>query len=264
MNDLANLQALFQEHVVHGTQENVDVFIGDQKASAKERAGVYYNAYRLRLIEILRIDFPGLCALMTAEEFTALGQRYLDVHPSHYPTVRWFGKYLATFLANDDVLAERSYLAEMATFEWARGKAFDAANSEVVSIDELGAVPAEDWPSLCLEFHSSLQRSSYTWNIGPIWRAVNAELAVPEPITLSKPKQLALWRKDLVIYWRSFGEAEAWALDTFVSGGSFADVCAGLCDWFDAEEVPVEAAGMLRQWITEGLVTHCGSGFKSK
>jgi len=263
MNDLANLQALFQEHVVHGTQENVEVFVGDQKASAKERAGVYYNAYRLRLIEILRIDFPGLCALMTAEEFDALGERYLDAQPSHYPTVRWFGKHLAAFLANDVVLAERSCLAEMATFEWARGKAFDAADAEVVSVDELGAVPAHDWPSLRLEFHASLQRSVYTWNIGPIWRAVNAGESAPAPVRLSKPEQLALWRKGLVIYWRSFGEAEAWALDEFVSGGSFADVCAGLCDWFDAEEVPVEVAGMLRQWITEGLVTQCWSGFKS-
>ena len=173
MTDLANLQALFQEHVVHGTQDNVDVFVGDQKASAKERAGVYYDAYRLRLVEILRIDFPGLCALLTAEEFDALGQRYLDVYPSHYPTVRWFGQHLAAFLGNDTALAKRSYLAEMATFEWARGRAFDAANSKVVSPDELGAVPAEDWPSLCLEFHPSLRRSIYTWNIGPIWRAVN-------------------------------------------------------------------------------------------
>ena len=264
MTDLANLQALFQEHVVHGTQDNVDVFVGDQKASAKERAGVYYDAYRLRLVEILRIDFPGLCALLTAEEFDALGRRYLDAYPSHYPTVRWFGQNLAAFLANDTVLAKRRYLAEMATFEWARGKAFDAANSDVVSPDELGAVPAEDWPSLCLEFHPSLQRSTYTWNIGPIWRAVNAEEPVPEPVPFSKPEQLALWRKDLVIYWRSLGDAEVWALDSFDSGRSFADVCAGLCDWFDAEEVPVEAAGMLRQWITEGLVTHCGSGFNLK
>ena len=264
MTELANLQALFQDHVVHGTQENVEVFVGDQKASAQERAGVYYDAYRLRLIEILRIDFPGLCALITAEEFDALGRRYLDAYPSRYPTVRWFGQDLAVFLADDEVLASRSYLAEMATFEWARGKAFDAVNAQVVSLDELGAVPAEDWPSLGLEFHPSLQQAVYTWNIGPIWRAVNAEEPVPQPVRLGKPEQLALWRNDLVIYWRSCGEAEAWAMDAFAGGRSFADVCEGLCDWIDAAEVPAAAAGMLGQWITEGLVTHCGSRLKFK
>jgi hypothetical protein len=262
MTALANLQGLFQNHVVHGTQEAVDIFVGDQKASAAERAGVYYDAYRLRLMEILRIDFPGLCALTTADEFDALGARYLDAHPSRYPTVRWFGQHLWAFLASDSVFAKQPYLAEMALFEWARGKAFDAANAVVVSIEDLGAVPPADWPSLCLDFHPALQRSECAWNIGPIWRAINAEEPLPEPVLLDKPAQWAVWRRDLTVYWRSLGDAEAWALDEFAKGMTFADVCDGLCDWIAAEEVPVKAAGMLGQWITEGLVSRLRSGEK--
>jgi hypothetical protein len=48
-------------------------------------------------------------------------------------------------------------------------------------------------------------------------------------------------------------------LGAFAGGMSFADVCDGLCDWIDAGEVPVTAAGMLGQWITEGLVTRIHS-----
>jgi hypothetical protein len=174
MTGLANLQALFQDHVVNGTDDAVKVFVGDHKASAAERAGVYYDAYRLRLIEILRIDFPGLCALVSEEEFDALGERYLAAHPSHYPTVRWFGRNLSAFLATDPVFAEQPYLAEMASFEWARGKAFDAANADVVSVEDLGAVPADEWPSLCLDFHPTLQRSESAWNIGDQCRRASA------------------------------------------------------------------------------------------
>jgi len=72
---------------------------------------------------------------------------------------------------------------------------------------------------------------------------------------LDKPEHLALWRSDLTIYWRSLSDSEAWALETFAGGMSFADVCDGLCDWIVVEEVPVAAAGMLRQWITEGLIS---------
>jgi hypothetical protein len=255
MTELANLQGLFQNHVVHGTQDAVDIFVGDQTASAAERAGVYYEAYRLRLIEILRIDFPGLCALMTADDFNALGARYLDAYPSRYPTVRWFGQYLPTFVADDAGFTEQPWLAEMAIFEWARGKAFDAANAGLASIDDLGVVPPAAWPSLRLDFHPTLQISEFSWNIGPIWRAVNAREPVPEPVRLSKPEQLALWRRDLVIYWRSLDDAEAWALAAFDSGRSFGEVCEGLCDFVVAEEVPAKAAGMLSQWISEGLVT---------
>jgi hypothetical protein len=259
MTGLANLQALFQDHVVNGTDDAVKVFVGDHKASAAERAGVYYDAYRLRLIETLRIDFPGLCALVSEEEFDALGERYLAAHPSHYPTVRWFGRNLSAFLATDPVFAEQPYLAEMASFEWARGKAFDAANADVVSVEDLGAVPADEWPSLCLDFHPTLQRSESAWNIGPIWRAINAGEPLPEPARLDEPAQWAVWRRDLTIYWRSLDHAEGWALGAFAGGMSFADVCDGLCDWIDAGEVPVTAAGMLGQWITEGLVTRIHS-----
>lgn len=259
MTELANLQALFQEHVVDGTSANVDVFVGDQKASAADRARVYYDAYRLRLAEILRIDFPGLGALVTAAEFDALARRYLDAHPSRYPTVRWFGRDLSAFLIEDSLGEQRAYLAEMAAFEWARGKAFDAADAEVVAAEELATVPAGNWPSLRIGFHPSLQRCKTAWNIGPIWRAVNAGEPALEPVPLSKPVELMLWRKDLVIYWRSVDEAEAWALAAFDSGRSFADVCDGLCDWIDAGDVPVTAAGMLRQWVMAGLITNIES-----
>ena len=255
MTELANLQALFQDHVMRGRSGNVEVFVGDQKASAQERAGVYSEAYRLRLIEILRVDFPGLCALLAVEDFDALGLRYLDAYPSRYPTVRCFGQDLPSFLVSDTVLAGRNYLAEMAMFEWARGKAFDAANAVIASVEALGAVPAAEWPSVRLEFHPSLQTTVCTWNIGPIWRAVNADEPVPAPRRLDKPEHLALWRSDLTIYWRSLSDSEVWAMDTFASGRSFADVCDGLCDWITVEEVPVATAGMLRQWITEGLVS---------
>jgi hypothetical protein len=254
MTELAVLQALFQDHVVHGTPGNVDVFVGDRKASSAERARVYYDAYRLRLTEILRIDFPGLCALMTPDEFDALARRYIDSHPSCYPTVRWFGGHLADFLAVDRLGIERGYLREMAAFEWARGKAFDAADAEIVAVDDLGALPAAEWPSLRLDFHPAVQRTKTTWNIGPIWRAVDAGTAVPEPVRTDNPVDIMLWRKDLVVYWRSLDGAEASALDAFASGRSFADVCEDLCDWMDAEDVPVAAAAMLRQWAGEGLV----------
>jgi hypothetical protein len=255
MTELANLQARFQDHVVNGTAANVEVFVGDQKASAAERARVYYDAYRLRLAEILRVDFPGLCALMTTDEFDALARRYLDAHPSRYPTVRWFGQHLADFLAADGLGAERGYLPEMAAFEWARGRAFDAADAELLSASDLAAVPAGNWPFLRINFHPSLQRCQSDWNVGPIWRAINAGEPVPEPARLGEPLQLMLWRTDLVIYWRSVDAAEAWARDAFSNGRSFADVCDGLCDFLDADEVPVAAAGMLRQWVAEGLIT---------
>ncbi len=134
MTGLANLQALFQNHVVGG-DDAAAVFVGDRTASAEERLCVYFDAYRLRLIENLRIDFPGLRALMSAEAFDAICLRYIDQHPSRGPNIRWFGRHLAGFLAADRELAGQPVLVEMARFEWARGLAFDAPDSDVLTAD---------------------------------------------------------------------------------------------------------------------------------
>ena len=254
MTGLANLQALFQDHVISRTAEAVPAFVGNETASAEARLGVYYDAYRLRLIECLSVDFRGLCALMSAEAFESICLRYLEAHPSQNPNVRWFGRYLAEFLAADSACAGQPYLAEMARFEWARGLAFDAPNARVRTPDELAQTPAEDWPSLCLTFHPALQRSVFAWNIGPIWRAVSAEESIPGPEKLDKPEQWAVWRQGQTVYWRSLDDAEACAMDAFRNGRNFADVCAGLCAWIAEENVPVQMAGMLRQWVAEGLV----------
>ena len=142
----------------------------------------------------------------------------------------------------------------MARFEWLRGLAFDAANADIMTLEELGALPPAAWPALRLQFHPSLQRAPVAWNIGPIWRAVDAETTVPQPARLEKPAQLAVWRRGIIVYWRSLDDAEACAMDTFAEGYDFAAVCSELCAWLDEKEVPVRMAGLLNQWVTEGLI----------
>lgn len=254
MTQLANLQSLFQNHVVIGDDAAAASFVGDPVASAEERLGVYYEAYRLRLVEILRIDFPGLCGLMGGEPFDATGLRYLDKHPSQYPSVRQFGRQLAEFLATDSNTAEQPWLAEMARFEWARGLAFDAAEAEVTTIGELGGLPADAWPALKLRFHPTLQRIRCDWNIVPIWRAINVDEAMPKPARLEQPQPWAVWRRDITVYWRSLDKVESSAMDLFSDGRDFAEVCSVLCEQLDAEAVPATMAGILKQWVMEGLV----------
>jgi hypothetical protein len=255
MTELVNLQSLFQSYVINGDDAAVPAFVGNASASAEERLDVYYEAYRLRLLEVLREDFPGLIALMSTDTFNAMGLRYLDKHPSYHPSVRSFGRHLTEFLTTDGIYSAWPYLAEMARFEWARGLAFDAANADVRTLDELGALPGEDWPALRVRFHPTLQRSRFAWNIGPIWRAVDAEAPLPQPAMLDKPEPWAVWRRDVTVYWRSLHEVEARAMDAFADGRDFAEVCTVLCEWLDAEAVPARMAGMLNQWVTEGLVT---------
>jgi hypothetical protein len=254
MTGLAKLQALFQDHVLTMNTDAVAAFVGNATASTEARLGVYYDAYRLRLTECLRNDFPGLCALMSDEMFDSLCQRYIVTHPSRDPNVRWIGRHLTGFLTADKIAPSQPHIAEMARFEWLRGLAFDARNADVTKPGDLAQIPADEWPSLHLRFHPSLQRSEFGWNIGPIWRAIRAGESKPEPAELEKPEQWAIWRRETTVYWRCLDDPEARALDAFRDDDNFADVCAGLCEWIAEDQVPDRVAGMLRQWVAEGLV----------
>jgi hypothetical protein len=255
MSGLEKLQSLFQDHVFTRDSDAVASFVGNAAASAESRLGVYYDAYRLRLVDCLQNDFPGLFALMGEEPFDALCRRYIIQHPSIHPNVRWFGEQLAGFLAVDDEMAGRPYLAEMARFEWARGLAFDAPDATVMESGHLTQLTAEEWPTLSLQLHPTVHRSQFDWNIGPIWRAVCAEESLPAPAKLGHPEQLALWRRATTVYWRSLQHPEARALDAFRDGKDFAEVCTKLCEWFPEDEIPAVVAGMLRQWVAEGLLS---------
>jgi len=254
MTELAALQSLFQGHVIDNDEAAVPAFIGDASASAEERLNIYYEAYRLRLLEILREDFPGLRALMSAETFNAMGLGYLERFPPHHPSVRSFAKNMVEFLSTDGVYSEWPYLAEMARFECARGDAFDGPDAGVMTHEAIGVLPAEDWPSLRVSFHPTLQRLWFEWNVGPIARAISADEPVPQPVKLDAAETWVVWRRGITVYFRSLGENEARAMDAIADGHDFSGVCSVLCAWLDAEEVPATLAGMLNQWVTEGLI----------
>jgi hypothetical protein len=145
MNQLADRQAQFQAHLTSGAEAVTAHIIGDDKADSETRLQVYFQAYRLRLIEVLQNDFEGLHTLLGDEGFSRMVQAYLAKHPSRHPSVRWFGQHLPVFLGSQPEYAEHPVLAEMARFEWAWGLAFDAADRSAPGVAAMTEIDPEAW-----------------------------------------------------------------------------------------------------------------------
>src|SRR5579872_3970011 len=126
MSALKKLEREFQECVLARSNDMRGEVVGTEQASAEERVGIYVEGYRLRLLEILEDNFPGLLALLGEEEFDRLGRAYIDAYPSHHPSVRWFGKEMGEFLHKTSPYASRPELVEMADFELRQSDVFDA------------------------------------------------------------------------------------------------------------------------------------------
>jgi hypothetical protein len=258
MSTLDRLQEEFQRYLLAPDTARTLLarVVGDARATAEVRLGIYADAYRLRLLEALETDYPGLRALLGDTDFERLGRAYIDAHPSRHFSLRWFGQHLEAFLRNAPPYRDQPVLADMARFESAMTDAFDAADARVLGIDDMAGVPPEAWAGMRLALHPSVRRIDLGWTVPPFWKAVDAEQepdGPPQPTP--QPIGWVVWRQALDTYFRSLEVDEAWALDTARRGETFAALCEGICEWVDPHNAPARAAGFLKQWIADGMVS---------
>lgn len=251
---LADLQLALQDFLLDKTVDASALTLETSNFSQQERLQIYHAAYRLRLIDTLRNDYPAVEAYIGDDEFIALTREFIAEHPSHHPSLRWLGEKLPNFLRRHAHWKEHIEVIELAEFEWRQVMAFDAADTPLANIDELRTLSPEQWMTLRLELHPSLQLIDCYSNAPTLWNALTKNKTTIS-VELSQAAQTwLLWRENLHVVYRPIDTAEAWALTAFLTQKNFADVCEGLCKWIAAEHIPMQAAQYLQHWIRSGLV----------
>ena len=253
MSSLAELQRDFQNHVMHGSERIAAAVTNTQHAPAAVRLGIYSEAYRLRLIDALASTLPRLQQLLGKDRFAALANDYIERHPSQYRSIRWFGDRVPALLS--EIAPDQPWYAELAAWEWNIALAFDAADAESVGVEALAAVDPELWPTLQFTLHPSVQLIHVRTNAPTLFKALTEDAPVPDAVVLDSPQAWLIWREQLTTQYRSLGADEAAALEAIRHGGTFETLCDTLCNWHDAESVPLQAAGMLKRWVVELMIT---------
>lgn len=250
---LADLQRAFQAYLLHGTPDIGNEIARTAHAGAETRLDIYANAYRLRLNDALKKDFPALHRLLGEHEFAQRCQDYLAAHPSRHFSLRHAGAHLSGHLAQCGD-ARASLLAELAQFEWMLLAAFDASDVPAVAPAAVARVPAAAWPALRFSPHPSLMRLDLAWNAPGIRMAVDQGAQVPAPEQAVNTRPWLVWRQDFQVCFRSLGADESAGLTNMIAGGDFAEICEALAVHLPAEAVPQQAAIYLKRWLTDGLI----------
>ena len=250
---LAATEARFQANVLSGDPAIDAEIDGDSEAFRDTRLGIYRDAYRLRLIEVLGTDYEVLHKYLGDALFDAAARDYLAAHPSIFRNVRWFGARLAEFLRATPRYATHPVLAELAQFEWTLGLAFDSPDEDAVRFEEVAAVPPEAWSELRFSPHAALRVIDLRTNAVAIWKEIDDKDSFEVEIS-AEPVTWAIWRKLHSPFFRSLADDEAWALKAMLARASFGEICAGLCAWVAEEDAAARAAGLLRGWVEEGWI----------
>ena len=255
MTQLAGMQQAFQEYILRDAAGMSERIEGNERVDPERRLRIYYDAYRLRLVEVLGSDYEAVRAVLGADAFNGACRAYIEATPSIYRNVRWYGASFPEFLRRTQPWAQQPIAHEVALFEWTLTMAFDAADDPVVRFEDLARLPPEAWPALGFVLHPSAQRVELRTNAPVFRKASDAGEPMPEAVIAEQPRPWLIWRKELSPCFRSLSEAEAWALAALEEGANFTALCEGLCRWFDPEQAAPQAAALLRQWVDDELIS---------
>lgn len=254
-------QTEFQQVILRSAQESaqavnpsVPLQLTQQGPTAELRLAIYHNAYRLRLTEALRSNFPALHQLLGDEDFNAAASQFLQHNPPTTASIRWFGDALPGWLSQQKPYAELPAIAELAQFEWALRHALDAANASTVTPDDLQRVPPERWADLHFTLHPSVTLLNLQWNAIAVWQALTNDQVPPDPAPA--PGYWLVYRQEnLMNAWRSLDPQELEGLTRITSGQSFGDLCEYLYTQREDPELAINtAASWLRSWSEQGLL----------
>jgi hypothetical protein len=255
MTTLLTIENTFLDYLLDDNQAIFQHIISTNKVPAEVRLGIYGHAYRSRLQEALQTSYSILHQYLGDEQFETLCNTYIESHPSQFRSIRWFGDQLPAFLNHHEPYQEYPYLAELAQFEWTMALVFDAADSPIMQLDDMQKIPPNAWSDMQLNVHPSLHRLALSWNVVQIWQAITDDQALDEPQQCASTVPWILWRNELTTQFSSLPVEEAWAIDAVANGSTFGELCEGLCQWMDEENVGMHAASLLKGWITAGLIT---------
>ena len=227
---------------------------GSPSLSVEQGLQIYHNAYRARLLEVLREDFPAVHEWLGDAQFEQLASAYLKAHPSRHYSLRWLGERFAGFLEQHLQAGQQAALVELAELEWRFTLAFDAADAPPLSLEQVAGLAPQAWPALQVQLLPCVQRLPLHYNSLALWQATKKATAFPASELLPEAKLCLIWRQDLRSQYRSLGSAEAAALLGMCDEGwNFARLCEQLAS-SHAEDAPRLAAGWLKQWLSEGLL----------
>jgi hypothetical protein len=231
----AGLRAVVREH---GTLD------------AAARIEIYADMYRARLVDVLREDFPRVCALLGDEAFSTVAGRYLACHPSSHPSVRHLGHRFAGHLATERL--PQPFLADLAHLEWARVEVFDAPDPEPLRLADLAAIAPTDWPALTLRPIAACRVVSSAWPVHEIWAAAaDGDAGGTWP---AAPTTVRVWREGWSVSHAAMGAVEGEAFGILRRGVPFAEVCAAAEAGREPDAAAREVGALLMRWLEDGLL----------
>lgn len=256
MVDLRALQQQFMSYLLRHSTEVMTQVESTPMMSAEQRLSIYSSGYRLRLKEAISTDYEKLHSYLGDEQFEQLMDDYIDVHPSSVNSLRFYSITMPDWLGNHPQYSHYQQIIELALIEKAFADSFDSATISALDLSVFATIPETAWPEMIFTFQPSLQVLQLKTNAFALWKALTDENTPPAAVDIEQAESWVLWRKqDLISHYRPLQADESSALEAALNGANFAEICESLLAYYDENETPLRAVGLLQSWVQEEMLS---------
>lgn len=236
-------------------QSVASTFVATNQQALLQRLSIYSEGYFGRIAGAMRKGFEVTALALGQEAFDECVWRYLRKYPSSQPNLRWVGCHFPAFLKQSSAEEQfewhgKPWLAELAALEWAHSLAFDAASIAPVLFSDLRAVPPEDWGSVFLAWHPTVQRVNTHHELLSLLEG-STDWDLPQRIS----QHVLIWRVGLNVVHQPLSSGDTALFDALKHGLSIAEFCCKVAESRQLEEqqAAVEAGCLLNRWMSD----HC-------
>lgn len=250
MPALPELQRAFAAGVLADNTAMVQ-HIRDGRFPAARHLQVYRNNVFENLTGALKAVYPVVERLVGTGFFGYAADGYIRRQPPTSGNLHDFGDSFAGFLADFEPARELVYLPDVARFEWAWHRAFHAADHAPLAIEQLAAVPPEQYGQLCFKLHPSVQRIASDYPILRIWQVNQPEYAGDIALNLTDGGvRLLVARPALEVVIESLSAGDDALLRAFTAGQHFEDASATAL----TAQPDYDLAAALRRYVASAVI----------
>ncbi|MCW8885652.1 MAG: DNA-binding domain-containing protein [Motiliproteus sp.] len=252
--NLAELQTDFQTILLDRQCRNAKwVTDSGHGIASQQRIGIYHNAYRIRLIDVLFDTFEHTAAYLGDEWFNTMAASYVESNTSIHSNIGLYGKDFSAHLAQQ--LPNDLEVAELAHMDWTLRRAFDGANATAITqreLEKLVETGAEVDKFLPVP---TLSVSTQHFNTLDIWHGINQDKTPPMVEELPEPISILIWRKGHSPHFRSLSKIETAAIGYLCAGYGLESMGEALSKDFPDIDIVPEFGAIIARWLEDEFLT---------
>jgi uncharacterized protein (UPF0276 family) len=245
---LVSQQETLQDAIMQGEkQDNKPTEWIRDKADfpAEKQLGVYVNAYRWRLFDVVVEDYSVLKAYLGEDKFDALINDFISaVPPQHFNVARYAAllpAYLQTHAPHD------VFAGELCALETGIAQIADAEETEALTLEHLAGMTPEMLMGSRLYPRKALQLFAFEYPVNAYCKAVKEE--TPLPAITQQSSFLTVFRHEDVV-WRMDLEMQEYAILSALFAGSTVGEALGALD----ESAAANISDYFSRWMRNGLL----------